>query len=168
MGTFVEHIQQSQHNLDFLSRLNNSINDRWDWQVTACFYSAVHLINAHIVHKTTKNYLSHNLVSEMINPYNELSVAKLDEDTYKSYTKLQQLSRRSRYLLNENFKKEGVSDLQPACITYDKHFKKSIYHLDVVLKYISRNYAVSFEKCNITCMEMQGLVYENFIVKNGE
>lgn len=107
MGNFAEHILQSKNNLDFLAKVNKDINDRWDWQVTVNFYVAVHLINAHIVSKTTKNYLSHNQVSELINPYNGLSVAKLDEETYKSYVKLQLLSRRSRYLLNEGFKKKG-------------------------------------------------------------
>ena len=102
MATFQEHIDQSNNNLDYLSNINNLINDRWDWQVTVSFYCALHLINAHIVQKTNKNYLSHSQVSSAISPYNLLSLSKVDEEIYLSYTKLFQLSRRARYLLNEN------------------------------------------------------------------
>lgn len=162
MGTFTDHISQSKHNLDFLSKVNSNINDRWDWQVTVCFYTALHLMNAHIVSKTGKNYLSHNQVAEVINPYNPLSVAKLDQDTYLSYNKLVQLSRRARYLLGENFQKKEFVEVQPACTTYSKHFKKSIYHLDKIIDFISKNHNVSFSSINITCIDLKGLNYSNF------
>jgi hypothetical protein len=162
LGNFSEHILQAKNNLVFLSEINKNINNRWDWQVTTCFYSAVHLINAHLVNKTGKNYLSHNQVAEHINPYNNLSVSKLDEETYLSYNKLHQLSRRSRYLLNENFKKKGVVDVQPACITYDKHLKKAIRHLDNVINYISKEYGAEFNPTQIKCIELNGLQFNNF------
>lgn len=164
MGTFTERITHSKNNLEFLSQVNEKINKRWDWQVTTCFYVALHLINAHIVHKTNKNYLSHNQVSDIINPYSQLSVAKLDEETYLSYTKLSQLSRRARYLLNENFKKEGITDIQPACITYDRHFRKSIHHLDNIINFINKTYNVDFDKNNLSCQELKGLNFVNFSI----
>jgi len=164
LGSFSEHINHSANNLEFLSKVNHSINASWDWQVTICFYSALHLINSHIVSKTGKNYLSHSQVAEVINPYTQLSLAKLDEETYLSYNKLFQLSRRSRYLLNENFQKKGVVDVQPACITYDKHFKKAIYHLDKIITYISTNYPVTFKKTNVSCLELKHLQFTNFVI----
>ncbi|MDP2541613.1 hypothetical protein CSC81_09870 [Tenacibaculum discolor] len=162
MGNFNEHINHSIDNLNFLSKVNETINDRWDWQVTICFYTALHLINAHIVDKTGRNYLSHSQVEDAINPYATLSVSKLDEDTYKSYKKLFQLSRRSRYLLNENFNKGGIVDIQRACLTYDKHFRKSIYHLDIIMNYMSSNYNVNFSKCEIDCIELKNVTLTNF------
>lgn len=164
MGSFTEHISHSERNLDFLSKVNDSINERWDWQVTVCFYSALHLMNAHIVAKTGKNYLSHSQVAQVINPFNELSVARLDEATYLSYNKLFQLSRRSRYLLNENFKKGVIVDVQPACITFDKHFKKAIHHLDNVISYVSKNHSVVFKKTKVNCIELKGKAFSNFDV----
>lgn len=164
MGSFTEHIVHSESNLDFLSKVNSSINDRWDWQVTVCFYSALHLMNAHIVAKTNKNYLSHSQVAAVINPYNQLSIAKLDEETYLSYNKLFQLSRRSRYLLSENFQKKKIADIQPASITYDKHFKKAIHHLDKVITYVSKNYNVAFKKTKVNCIELKGKDFANFDV----
>lgn len=166
MGNFKEHIDHSIQNLDFLEKVNRFINDRWDWQVTICFYSALHLINSHIVTKTGKNYLSHSQVAEIINPYNQLSVARLEEDIYLSYNKLFQLSRRSRYLLNENFKKKERVDIQPVSITYGKHFKKSIYHLDNIITYISKNYKVNFNKIEVKCVDLKNSKFNNFDVAN--
>lgn len=164
MGSFSEHIQQSKNNLDFLAKVNAQINDRWDWQVTTCFYVGVHLINAHIVSNTSKNYLSHHQVSEVINPYNQLSPGKLSEDIYASYVKLQLLSRRSRYLLNENFKKKEMTDIQPACITHDKHFRKAVYHLDKIMDYIKTGNNVQFQKHPLKCIELRGGNFSNFSV----
>ena len=160
MGTFAEHIKQSKRNIKFLSNINTSIDDSWDWQVTVCFYSALHLMNAHIVSKTNKNYLSHSQVSKVINPYNQLSVARLDENIFLSYNKLFQLSRRSRYLLKENFEKGN--DLQSACVTYSKHLKKSIHHLDVILTFISKEYNVPFNSINIKCVDLKTSEYSLF------
>jgi len=162
LGSFSEHISQSKSNIDFLSKVNGNINDRWDWQVTVCFYSALHLMNAHIVSKTGNNYLSHNQVAEALNPFTTLSLSKLDEQTYLSYNKLFQLSRRSRYLLNENFNKGGVVSIQPACTTYSKHFQKSIYHLDKIIDFISINYGVTFGKIEIKCIDTKGITYSYF------
>lgn len=162
MGNFAEHINHSKSNLDFLQKINCSVNDRWDWQVTTCFYSALHMINAHVVDKTKKNYLSHNQVANMINPFEPLSVSKLDSDTYASYIKLFHLSRRSRYLLNENFKKGGSEEIQPISSTYSKHFQKSIYHLDKIMEFINKEYKVSFEIIKLDCIDIKGKEYKYF------
>lgn len=166
MGTFKEHIQQSQNNIRFLSKISTGLDDCWDWQVTVCFYSALHLINAHVVNKFYANYLSHSKVDEIINPYNFLSLAKLDKKIYISYIKLFQLSRRSRYLLSENFKKGEKLKVQIASATLSKHFKKAIFHLDIIINFIKNDYDESFEKVDIKCIDLEGLSFENFLVIN--
>lgn len=128
------------------------------------FYSALHLINAHVVEKTGANYLSHSKVDEIINPYNRLSLAKLDENVYTSYIKLFQLSRRSRYLIPENFQKGAHQDMHDACSTHSKHLKKAIHHLNVIINFISKEYKESFPKTSIKCIDLNGLVFENFNV----
>lgn len=164
MGTFKEHIHQSKRNLTFLSEISVNVSECWDWQVTVCFYSALHLINAHVVEKTGANYLSHSKVDEIINPYNHLSVAKLDESVYTSYIKLFQLSRRSRYLIRENFQKGERQDLHTACSTYSKHLKKAIHHLNIIINFINKAYKESFSKTSIKCIDLNGLVLEHFTV----
>ena len=161
MATFIEHIQQSKKNLSFLSKISTEVSDCWDWQVTVSFYTALHLINSHIAAKTQANFLTHSRVDEVINPYNKLSVARLDEDIYTSYTKLFQLSRRSRYLLNENYKK---SDIIPASLTHSKHVKKSIHHLQKILGFIKKEYKQDFPQIEVKCVDLKGLKFENFSV----
>ncbi|MEO0058973.1 MAG: hypothetical protein RLZZ312_620 [Bacteroidota bacterium] len=162
MGNFKEHIDHSIKNARFLSQINNSITDSWDWQVTVCFYTALHLINAHIVKKTNSNYLSHRKVEEIINPFNQLSVARLNEDVYMSYIKLFQLSRRSRYLLNENFQKSEKMDIQNANFTYGKHLRKAIHHLDIIFIFIKSSYGEQFEIVDIKCLDLTGLKFDFF------
>jgi hypothetical protein len=164
VGSFKEHIQQSQNNIKFLSKISTDLEDCWDWQVTVCFYSALHLINAHVVNKFDQNYLSHSKVEEVINPYNTLSLAKLDEEIYISYTKLLQLSRRSRYLLSENFTKGERKNIQIACATYSKHLRKAIFHLNVIINFIKNHYKVIFDKVNIRCQDLEGQTFDNFVI----
>jgi hypothetical protein len=166
VGTFKEHIQQSQNNIRFLSKISTNLEDCWDWQVTVCFYSALHLINAHVVNKFGANYLSHSKVDEIINPFNATSIARLDEKIYISYTKLLQLSRRSRYLLSENFKKGDNLEIQIACATYSKHLKKAIFHLDVIINFVKNDYEEKFEKAEVRCIDLKGNSFENFTIVN--
>lgn len=150
MANFAEHISQAKRNLLFLESINKQSNNFWDWQVTTCFYTSVHLINAHIANFDL-HYRSHEQVNEAINPFG-ISPCKLDEETYLSYLKLQHLSRRSRYLIHDDPKNKSKYEH----ITYDKHFKKAVYHLDKILQFIVDEYSISFSSIKITCAELKG------------
>jgi hypothetical protein len=166
LASFDEHITHAKSNLDYLSKINTCVNDRWDWQVTTCFYTALHLMNAHIARKANKNYLSHTRVDQALNPYG-LSVAKIDEDTYSSYNSLANLSRRSRYLLTENRNQiDSNEDIQRLCLTYSKHFKKAIHHLDKILDFFNKEYGAEFGKTDVKCVDLNGLEFKNFTVKH--
>lgn len=102
MATFDEHIQQAKRNLSFLHKVNTGIGQCWDWQVTISFYTAVHLVNAHIASRSNHHYRSHELVNNAINPYSLTSLSKLPEEEYLAYIKLQNLSRRARYLCHDD------------------------------------------------------------------
>lgn len=166
MASFDEHITHAKSNLDYLSKINTYVNDRWDWQVTTCFYTALHLMNAHIAKTANKNYLSHTRVDQALNPYG-LSVAKIDTDTYSSYNSLANLSRRSRYLLTENKTQiDNEVDIQRQCLTYSKHFKKAIHHLDKILLFFKKEYGADFGKTFLKCIDLNGLQFENFNIIN--
>jgi hypothetical protein len=166
LGNFHEHITQSKSNLDFLNKLNVGVPDSWDWQVTVCFYTALHLISAHVVNKTGKNYLSHTSINDAINPTTQLSIAKLDETTYLAYNKLYQLSRRSRYLISEDrAKNNNPSGITNCNLTYSIHFKRSINHLEIVMNYMIKNYSITFEKCKIKCLDLNSLNFNNFTIE---
>lgn len=163
MASFEDHIYQAKRNLEFLSCINKIKGGiYWDWQVTTLFYVGVHLINAHISNKTNKHYRSHKAVTEAINPRsNKLSLAKLPEDCFVSYKHLSNLSRRSRYLIHD-----AESNItEDAHFTFDKHFKKGVKHLDIVISYISSEYKIPFDKYEIECIELKNYTSEIFVVK---
>jgi len=145
MPFYSEHLAQAKSNLKFLEEINNN-NFFWDWKVTVCFYSALHLINAHINKKTGLSYKSHEDVSNAINPNNMLSPCKLQTDDYVAYISLQNLSRRSRYLLNEKNKKNN-----DACLTSEKHYIKALNNLQKIIDYFEQEYNEHIDKINIFC-----------------
>jgi hypothetical protein len=158
LASFAEHITQSKKNLDFLAKTNLLINDRWDWQVTACYYTAVHLVNAHIAHLTNQHYRSHEQVKNALNPEIQLSPTKIPEDVYKAYIKLETLSRRARYLCHLS----GTDIDNQAYFTFDKHLKKSIKNLDVLLLFIKNRHSVTFQSSTIDCIEIKSEKYNFF------
>ena len=149
MATFDEHIKQAQHNLQFLSSINSntSVPDCLDWQVTVCFYAALHLVNAHLA-QFSLQYRSHTNVKQALNPEQALSPSKLPEDEYVAYTALQMLSRRSRYLVNE---KDGQIGAMSAAYTNEKHVAKAIRHLDRLATYFRQRYKLSLPVVPIHC-----------------
>lgn len=127
MANFTEHITQAKSNLGILSHTNKTKNESWDWQVTMCFYTAVHLVNGHIANKQNLHYRSHKQVKNALSPYKDINIGtELTEDLYKSYVKLQNLSRRSRYLCLDS---EEVGNDEICHLTYDKHLKRSILQI---------------------------------------
>ena len=160
MAKFDEHVKQATSNLSLLHHTNKSKNDAWDWQVTMCFYTAVHLVNAHIAHKQDLHYRSHKQVKHALNPAKSIPIGtELTEELYKSYVKLQNLSRRSRYLCLDS---EDVPESDVAYLTFDKHLAKAIYHLDRLMDFINKEYSVKFHSMNIDCKEMEKKTYSHF------
>lgn len=149
MATFEEHISQAKRNLEFLQSINEHCNSHWDWQTTVCFYSALHLINSHIVKKTNNHYRSHEQVNDAINPY-KISPSKLSEEIYTTYIKLQWLSRRSRYLISE-YKENKDSR---AFFTSDKHLAKAIRLLDLLLRFFATEYKIEFTNHKMNCSRL--------------
>lgn len=147
MASFDEHIDQVKRNLYFLTATNQQIANSYDWQVTVCFYTALHLVNAHLS-KFNLQYRKHHDVNHALNPDVPLSISKLPEDEYDAYIALQRLSRRSRYLVNE--KDDNLKTLQ-AFLTHNKHLSKAIRHLDKLLNFFCIKYAIKLEKIKFSC-----------------
>lgn len=148
MASFEEHITQAKRNLAFLEKINSGCNEHWDWQVTACFYTAVHLANAHIARKINGHFRTHSQVKQALNPEVQLSPTKWNEIHYKAYVKLMNLSRRSRYLCHDN-----TNDSSESCfLTYDVHFIKSLKNLDQLLHFFTTEYEIQFNTSYINCI----------------
>lgn len=144
MPAFAEHILQVRHNLEFLEKTNQHHEEFWDWQVTVCFYCAVHLINAHLAKTCNLHYRKHTEVFNAINPY-RLSPGKIGENEYVAFQSLYNLSRRSRYLVNEKMKNRSTAPH----FTYEKHFEKAVRHLDVILGMLKARHNASIQSISI-------------------
>ncbi len=161
MANFSDHIFQSRKNLSFLQEINCLSENYWDWNVTVCYYVAVHLVNSHIASVSNLHYRKHEEVSNALNPYHSLSLTKVPETVYLAYTQLQNLSRRSRYLISENMANRSMD----ANITYDKHFKRALMHLETLLTFVESTYSQKFEKISIQCNEARAITFIHFLVK---
>ena len=151
MASFDEHISKVSHNLNVLKNLNK-ISNTADWQVTICYYSAVHLIDGFLAKEGDLHFMKHIDVDDAINPNNQLSLFRLNEDVYKSYEKLSNLSRLSRYLCSEDILNRKKFPNQ-SFSTNEKHLKKAINCLDKLLVYFSSKYNIQFDEINLFCSE---------------
>lgn len=135
MAQVDEHIAQVKKNLNFLNRISQ-IPDSLDWQVTVCFYSALHLINAHIASKGLQ-YRKHSDVDNAINPFSKVPICSLPQEVYTAYSSLYKLSRRSRYLVD--LKDNNINSNQ-GCLIYEKHLGRALKHLDTILIHFSSTF----------------------------
>lgn len=151
MPSFDEHINQVNHNLTFLQKINNDVTECWDWQVTASFYTALHLVNAHLSQYGLQ-YRKHSDVNHALNFANQLSASRLPQEIYISYMSLQSLSRRSRYLVSEKDNNLGENR---AFLIFEKHLSKSFKHLEKILGYFKAIYQLKLINCSLKCDEIR-------------
>ncbi|MFD1255847.1 hypothetical protein ACFQ3S_03480 [Mucilaginibacter terrae] len=150
MADFQSHINQAKKNLIFLSEVNQKISNSWDWQVTTAYYVAVHLVNSHIAKTANMHFSSHERVKNAL--YDPKSFAKIDDSVYLAYVKLENLSRRARYLCNDNGDK---TELDMTFVTHDVHLKKALSKLDVLIDFITKTHGQSFNIIPINCIEIK-------------
>lgn len=161
MTKFDEHIEQAARNFLFLEQINNSIDDCVDWQVTVCFYTSLHIVNAHLT-TGELNYRSHKDVDNVINFAAVASPFKLPQAEYLSYKKLQSLSRRSRYLVNGD---NASKDDGRTYFTHSIHLKRAIGHLDKLIKFFTSKYGFDLPKIKLKCEDLKNDDYLTFIKK---
>ena len=144
---FNDHILQAKSNFSFLGVINKSAPNHYDWQVTVCFYTALHLVNAHLS-KFNQQYRNHKDVNYALSPYNVASPMKIPENVYTSYEALFSLSRRARYLIN--MKDDNLGSDTPF-FTNERHLSKSIRHLELLFDYFDTLYGIGFTKIPLKC-----------------
>jgi len=159
MADFQAHIKQAKKNLKNLSEASLKINDSWDWQVTISYYVAVHLMNARLADKLNLHYKTHKDVKIAL--YNSSLPCKVPDDIYTAYVSLENLSRRARYLCHE----DSTMSNETGFYTYDRHLKKALLKLDILLNYFAKEYNITFEKCAIDCLDIKSQIMTNFFYK---
>lgn len=159
MASFDQHINQALKNFRVLEGINRAVPDSWDWQVTAAFYSGVHLVNAHLAKTANLHYRTHKDVK--LSLFSAMSPAKIPEDIYLAYAKLEMLSRRARYLCSDQ-EKPNPGDESKAFLSFDKHLRKALLHLDKLLIYLASVYHLTFPKVQLDCIELTGVTLTYF------
>ncbi|MCE7038967.1 hypothetical protein [Dyadobacter sp. CY312] len=146
------HFAQAKNNLKFLEKANASALEFYDWQVTVCFYSALHIMSGHLKAKGVESS-SHVSTLRALDPSNQLSITKLGEDEYVAYRSLYNLSRRARYLVEVNSQgivTTGDTPLATRCV----HLARSIRNLDRILAFLKTEYKVDLDKIKIKCSDL--------------
>ena len=161
MADYQAHINQAKRNLIIFSNLSKKVPDSWDWQVTSCYYVAVHLMNAHLAKTANLHYKTHDKVKLAL--YDTMSTCKIPDEIYTAYVKLENLSRRARYLCHDDPKL--LMDSDKPFFTYDKHVKKAINQLDRLLLFYSSKYSENFGITEVDCIEIKNIIFVNFTYK---
>ena len=162
MASYRDHLAQASKNLRFLVGVNKNCNEHLDWQVTTSFYVGVHLMNAFLAQEANFHFSSHERVQNAIGPQSVIARTRLDEATYLAYIKLRNLSRRARYLCNENNPSENLG---VASFILEKHFLKSFTHLDSLMTFFYKKYGHSFGAMSIIhayTMDTPNCIYFKF------
>lgn len=135
MLTEQQHLKQVEHNLSILRQINRSIGWSNDWQITVCFYTALHIISAYLS-KRGVTYTSHQDTFDALNPANPLNINAIPMNIYTQYKYLSDQSRLARYLT--------VGAGSAPIVLNDNHLKKAIESLDVIMKYFADNESFGF------------------------
>lgn len=152
MASFEDHIDQTSRNLKFFQEINTK-SDFFDWQVTVLYYSAIHLMNAHIAKVGNLHYQSHSELKKALNPHYSLSIGKIPEQIFDDYISLEKLSRRARYLSNE---KTNGQDGSKTFLTFEKHVSKAIQKLNSILLHFCSIYpSLKFETTQLNCPKVK-------------
>lgn len=157
MPLFKDHLEKALSNREFLAVINEHSPKHYDWQVTVCFYTALHFVSAYASNFGLQ-YRSHSEIRHAINPANKSAASPLTWDAYIAYIALMSLSRRSRYLVLE-----GQTKNDPATqFTDKKHVTEAIRHLDEVLAWFETQHPYSVPKsCKMRCA---GIPYDKPLV----
>jgi uncharacterized protein (UPF0332 family) len=135
-----EHIEHFRHNEKFLDVvITASPNSFFDWKITVCFYSALHLVRAFLVTKGVEHVDSHHTTLNCLDPNAEkvpaihLPIA----DLYRPYSHLYLLSRKARYdgfLHRKEFEETQQDNLEEAMVSLQK-IKDALANQGFVVKH---------------------------------
>ena len=107
MASFRDHISQAEENISFLFQIRTLPDRNLSWEVTVCYYIAVHLMNARIADKLQVTFDNHSDINKNLF-YDKNSSARIFRKVFITYKELTRLSRISRYLMDPNLKNPSM------------------------------------------------------------
>lgn len=105
MGTPQQHVQQAQHNEQFLLQFDVRRPPYLDWLVTVLFYAALHYLRALLSRHGLSNISRYG---EVDNAFSRLLIFRRNAEVYIDYRQLKDDSRRARY----EFWRPGVREVE--------------------------------------------------------
>jgi hypothetical protein len=137
MADFNRHLLRVQENVEFLKQIRTLQPRNWDWEVTVCYYVAVHLVNAHLA-KSNLHPITHDETKKIINPQGVFDNQRLPEKVYEEFMFLTNQSRVSRYMYHPRHK----DPLQASVINKNK-LKLSEESTNILIAYFNGLYALT-------------------------
>lgn len=155
MPTTQAHLKRAASNIQLLATVNICKEEAYyDWQITAAFYAALHIVHAYFA-QYNLHYFSHSDLFDAINHNNQLSAYKLPQEQYENYSMLYTLSHRARYMSDPNNPERAMQ-------CSDKHLAKAIRLLDRMLLFFAENYGDEFN-FNTTAIHCDRLKKESLV-----
>lgn len=130
---FEDHVHRAKSNLEVLAVLNRYAHLDYSWQVTLCFYTAVHLINSHLLYSAGETFKTHVSTLDRIDPGSAMNVNAVSLTAFKAYLRLHNRSREARYLCKVNDSGHVVRNHQGVVRMKHRHLIQCVSDLDAVL-----------------------------------
>jgi len=151
LADFDEHVQRATDNLELFQEFNSTKPQEKKWQVTFLFYSALHLMQAHLVR--CNNYaIHHSERKEKLFFGNSREFGGLEEEVYEAYIHLEKLSRRDRYMSHGTAKNAVDALNQPAAIMKHKHILQAVRDWNVVCAFFHKRYGIQMKCIKVNCL----------------
>lgn len=138
---------QAKKNLRTLSDINNNVDNCIDWQVTLCFYVAVHLMKSHLAHNFIDS-TNHEDLKHHISGCHTMRVAgvQIPDAVSYSYSDLENLSRKARYLFPAGGNTMGQNR---SPVFTENELVRALVYLDEILVWYSTKYGVSISATSV-------------------
>ena len=137
-----------------------------DWQITLCFYSALHLIKSHLAHnKVTAR--THDDVSNFISNSQLVfaGIVGVPKDVQNAYTYLYKHSREARYLFPDGG--DPDNDVAPPVFS-DADLIEAVRRLNSIMKFYQSKYGNTFKKTAVTLQAANQPSFDFFDFENGK
>jgi len=147
VARFEDHVHRAKCNLEVLVVLNRHSHVDYSWQVTLCFYTAVHLINSHLQYSAGKTFKTHLSTLDRIDPGSAMNVNAVSLTAYKAYLRLHNRSREARYLCKVSDSGHVVRNHQDAVRIKHRHLIQCVSDLDIILVDFTSRYPEAVTRC---------------------
>ena len=120
----IDYLAKARHNEEFLGTIDR---ERFcDWWVTACFYIALHYVNAFVSVSIKSGFCSHEKIKNILHPEGNFQNLRFPREKFEDYMLLQNLSRKARYMQVGDHEDSVCKLMKPKHVARAKRLMESI------------------------------------------